>query len=105
MRLKPEMKLRLLWESSGYMARVEYEYRFNPTRRWRFDFALPSKKVAVEAEGGHWQIGRHQRPIGFKNDCEKYNNAALLGWVVFRLTSDMITEEWIDNIINFCKTR
>tara|TARA_R110002126_G_scaffold288065_2_gene441348 strand:+ start:900 stop:1049 length:150 start_codon:yes stop_codon:yes gene_type:complete len=26
----------------------EAEYRFHPTRRWRFDFARPDKKLAVE---------------------------------------------------------
>ncbi len=28
------------------------EYRFHRERRWRFDFAWPDYKVAVEVEGG-----------------------------------------------------
>lgn len=28
------------------------EYRFHPTRKWRFDFAIPHIKVAIEIEGG-----------------------------------------------------
>lgn len=66
------------------------EYRFSPYRRWRFDFAWIEIKLAVEVEGGIWNGGRHLRPTGFKGDIEKYNNAALLGWTILRVTSDMI---------------
>ena len=52
------------------------EYRFHPTRKWRFDAAFPSEKVAVEIEGGVWKYGRHNRASGFLNDMEKYNEAA-----------------------------
>jgi len=66
------------------------EFRFHPVRRWRFDFCWPEYMIAVEAEGGKWVQGRHQRPDGFEKDCEKYNAAAALGWRVFRFTADMI---------------
>lgn len=56
------------------------EYRFHPVRRWRFDFAWPAEKLAVEIEGR----GRHQTFVGFRNDCEKYNAALQLGWRVLR---------------------
>ena len=52
---------------------VIVEYRFNPDRRWRFDFAWPDKKVAVEMEGGIWIKGRHNRGRGMINDMIKYN--------------------------------
>jgi very-short-patch-repair endonuclease len=68
----------------------ENEYRFHPVRRWRFDFAWPAHKVAVEIEGGRWVMGRHNHPQGFQNDCIKYNAAALLGWRVFRYTPEML---------------
>ncbi len=64
----------------------EREYRFHPTRRWRFDFAWPEKMLAVEIEGGTWSRGRHTRGAGFEADCEKYNAATLLGWRVLRFT-------------------
>ena len=60
------------------------EYRFHPTRKWRFDYAWPTKKVAVEIEGGIWIGGAHVRGKHFLSDCEKYNAAGLLGWRVFR---------------------
>jgi len=60
------------------------EYRFHDKRRWRFDFAWPEQKLAVEIEGGVWTNGRHTRGAGFIADSEKYNTAALLGWKVLR---------------------
>lgn len=62
------------------------EYRFAPPRRWRFDYAWPSRKVAIEVEGGVWIAGRHTRGKGYIRDLEKYNEAALLGWTVLRYT-------------------
>jgi very-short-patch-repair endonuclease len=77
----------------------EREYRFHPTRKWRFDFAWPSRKLAVEIEGGTWVRGRHGSGVGVYNDAEKYNEAALLGWTLLRVTSNMVKDgealEWI----------
>ena len=66
------------------------EYRFDPKRRWRADFAWPDRMLLVEVEGAHWVGGRHTRGSGFDNDCEKYNEAALGGWSVIRVTSTHI---------------
>jgi len=71
---------------------LEKEYRFHPKRKWRFDRALPKKLIAIEIEGGIYSGGRHIRGKGFTGDCEKYNQAALLGWRVFRFTSDMFND-------------
>jgi len=68
----------------------EREYYFHPSRKWRFDFAWPALMIAVEVEGGVWSGGRHTRGKGFVEDCIKYNEAALLGWTVFRCTTDMV---------------
>jgi very-short-patch-repair endonuclease len=65
---------------------VELEWRFHDTRKWRFDLALPEHKIALEVEGGTWISGRHNRPVGYAKDMEKYNEAALLGWRVLRCT-------------------
>lgn len=66
------------------------EYRFYKARKWRFDYALPLYKIAIEVEGGVWTQGRHTRPQGFLSDMQKYNTAALLGWRVFRTTPDKL---------------
>lgn len=68
----------------------EQEYRFHSKRKWRFDFAYPRKKIAIEVEGGTWSKGRHTRGQGFEDDCEKYNEAVMLGWKVLRYTGKMI---------------
>lgn len=64
------------------------EFKFHPTRKWRFDYAIPAHKIAIEVEGGVWTGGRHTSPKGFLNDMEKYNTATLMGWRVFRTTPD-----------------
>jgi hypothetical protein len=69
---------------------AQREYRFHPKRQWKFDFAWPHAMIAVEIEGGTYSGGRHVRPEGYKRDCIKYNHSALLGWRVFRFTSDMV---------------
>lgn len=69
------------------------EYRFAPPRRFRFDYALPAIRLAVEIEGGTWRGGRHVRPATYAKDCEKYNLATALGWRVFRLTVEMVRDE------------
>lgn len=69
----------------------ETEFRFHDKRRWRFDFAYPDKKIAIEVEGGTWTNGRHTRGSGFERDCEKYNSAAAMGWFVFRFTGKMVS--------------
>ncbi|MFH1635532.1 MAG: hypothetical protein ABIG63_16195 [Chloroflexota bacterium] len=72
----------------------EREYRFHPTRRWRFDLAWPDENMlAVECEGGIWVNGRHSRGAGFINDCEKYAEATLLGWRIYRIPSPWITRD------------
>lgn len=79
--------------------RLAIEYRFHPERRWRFDIAVPEYRVAFEVEGGSWMGGKHVNPIGFAKDCEKYNTALAMGWKVFRLVPQMITEENIIDLL------
>ena len=66
---------------------VVTEYRFHPTRKWRFDYALPDTKIAFEFEGGVFIQGRHSRGTGLSEDAVKYNTAQLMGWRVFRFTA------------------
>lgn len=69
------------------------EHRFHPDRKWRFDYAWPAVKVALEVEGGIWTRGRHTRPKGFLADIEKYNAAAVMGWRVLRCTPETLVSE------------
>ena len=76
----------------------ETEYRFCDARRWRFDYAWPEQKIAVEQEGGAWSYGRHNRGSGFIKDCEKYNNAVLSGWRVLRYAPEQMTNGAIEDL-------
>ncbi len=66
------------------------EYRFHPVRKWRFDYAIPALKIAVECDGGVWTHGRHVRPTGYIKDMEKFNAAAEAGWVVLKFTPQQL---------------
>lgn len=77
--------------SAGLPAPV-LEHRFAPPRKWRFDKCWPDRRIALELEGGTWHQGRHQRPVGFENDCVKYTEAAIRGWTVIRATKQMVED-------------
>ena len=66
----------------------EFEHKFHPTRKWRFDMAFMKDKVAVEVEGAIWVQGRHTRGSGFAKDMEKYNEATFYGWKVLRFSTN-----------------
>lgn len=67
------------------------EYRFHSVRDWRFDFAHPDLKLAIECEGlTHDGKGRHQNVEGMTEDCRKYNEAAMWGWIVLRFSQPMV---------------
>jgi len=68
------------------------EYRFAPPWCWRFDYAWPERRLALEIEGGTWTGGRHVRGKGYERDCEKYNAAALASWMVLRVTTAMLKD-------------
>lgn len=75
------------------------QYRFEPLRRWTFDFCWPERKLALEVEGGIWTKGRHTRGKGYEKDCEKYNHAALLGFRVLRVTTGMVKDGRALNVV------
>lgn len=83
---------------------IEIEWAFHDKRMWRFDFAVPHQKLAIEIEGGIWVRGRHTRGKGFLEDCRKYAEATVLGWTVFRFPTEMvlngesqaILKRWLD---------
>lgn len=76
----------------------EREFRFCRQRRFRFDFAMPDLKIAVEIDGR----GRHQTVSGVRLDCEKGNLAIRLGWKVFHFpATDMKRRnKWGDRVLD-----
>ena len=88
---------------------VVKEYRFHDTRKWRFDYAFPDQRVAVEVDGAVWSQGRHNRPVGYIADMEKLNTAASMGWLVLRITTDdrffISTRELIEATLKYSAAR
>jgi hypothetical protein len=68
------------------------EYRFHPTRKWRFDFAWPAEKVGLEINGGVFTAGRHVRGEALLKEYEKLNEAAAHGWRVLFVTPKQLGE-------------
>jgi len=69
------------------------EFNFHRDRGWRFDWAHPGSKAAIELQGGVYTQGRHTRGQGYERDAEKLNAAQLLGWKVFYVTSGMLRRD------------
>lgn len=63
------------------------QFDFHGARRWRFDFAAPAIKVAVEVEGAAHRI-RERWMAGL----ERQRYEAAFGWKVFRFTPNQIRE-------------
>ena len=68
----------------------EREYVFAKPRKWRFDFAWPEQRVAVEVNGGRYAFagGRHSS----EGDLEKMRKAAAMGWVVLPCSPQTLQE-------------
>jgi len=66
------------------------EYVF---RKYRFDFAWPYLKIAVEVDGGTFmKDGGHARGIRYQKDCLKNNLAQAEGWVVLRVDREIVLD-------------
>ena len=62
------------------------EYKFLKDRKFRADFAVPALKILVEYEGVVSAKSRHTTITGYSTDCDKYNLAQVMGFVVVRFT-------------------
>lgn len=71
------------------MPEPEHEHKFATARKWHFDRAWVAQRVAVEVDGGQWvkNGGRHNRDA----DRVKLNEAAGMGWLVFRFSHEMLS--------------
>lgn len=82
------------------------ELVFHPTRKWRFDLAWilsNAPPLAVECHGGIYIHGGHTRGAHFESDCEKMNEAVVLGWRVLAVTRKQIESgqaiTWIEKLL------
>ena len=104
---KDKEKLEFLLRAHGIDFRKEYQ--FYSDRRWRFDYAIIDKKIAIEYDGGTFmRKSGHNTGTGIEKDIIKHNVAHLLGWRVFRVTGALFTErgkygQYINNLIRLIK--
>lgn len=82
---KAKAKMELVLQHSGL--EYEKEFVFAKPRRFRFDYAIPSIKLAIEYEGIVSGKSRHTSITGYTNDTNKYNLATKNGWSVLRYTA------------------
>ena len=69
------------------------EYKFHPVRKWRVDFCWIELRIVFESEGGLFAAKSGHRTLdGIRRDMEKYNEAARLGFRVFRFTPEEFTD-------------
>jgi len=87
-----EQQFVVAWRCYGNGKQPTREYKFAASigRKFRFDFAWPSAKVAAECDGGQYAFrgGRHATDA----DREKLNYAAVLGWRVLRFSGSMLND-------------
>lgn len=84
------MKVNLLCQLHALAILPLTEYAFHRKRKWRFDYAWPAIKLAVEVQGAVFAQGRHTRGAGYTEDCVKLCEAAILGWRVLYVTTGMV---------------
>ena len=76
-------------------------------KKWRFDFALPERRLLIEIDGGQWQEKGHGYGMKMEDDFEKQNWATIEGWVIVRYCTTMIhgpcAYEFIKIAIDYAK--
>ena len=100
MKLNNQKYITMLVIAKEIPSGLEFEYKFDKVRKWRFDYAYPEYKLAIECNGSVWTQGRHTRGSGFIKDMEKFNAANLQGWHILQYTPNQITE-FIDDVNKF----
>lgn len=74
------------------------EHRFDPTRRWRLDFAWPDRRLACEVDGEVHRIKER-----FHADIEKHAALVLAGWTLLRVDGRAIREgiavKWLTSLL------
>lgn len=80
------LELNLQYWANEKSVELAQEYKFCEERKWRFDWAFPALKIAVEYNGIMSKKSRHTTVTGYSKDMEKINAAQSLGWKVLQYT-------------------
>lgn len=91
------------FKQAGLIESYETEYRFDNVRMFRFDWAIPSRMIAIEYNGLIYQNSKnttgksgHQTVGGIKADNEKSNLAVTQGWRILVYTAMNYKECYTD---------
>ena len=95
----PSHHIFLAWLTANKIPAPVLEHRVSTERKWRFDMAWPCLRIAMEIEGGVWRGGRHVTGRGYLADMEKYNAAALGGWMLLRVTPENLLSSATLNLL------
>jgi very-short-patch-repair endonuclease len=88
---------RIIEKETGIL--IDKEVQFHSKRKFKFDYAIPELKIAIEQEGGVYTKQAHGSVTGILRDIEKYTLAASCGWVILRfLPNQMLTDYAFDTI-------
>jgi hypothetical protein len=99
-----EAKFDKVWRQIGGR-KLESEVLLVPGRKWRYDRVDPESMVVAELHGGIWVKGRHTSGSGFSADRRKMNAAQELGYLVYELTPQDVTPEYLRRIKSFMESR
>lgn len=71
-----------------------------------FDFHVIGTRVLIEVQGGtgyNTQMSAHKSSTGMKRDCTKINKAQALGYICFAVTTGMVTQVYIKELIRYVR--
>jgi very-short-patch-repair endonuclease len=91
-----EKRFLLYWKKTGIP--IATQYPFHPTRQFRFDFAFPERKIAIEIQG--YGMG-HASYVSMAKDYERHNEATQLGWSIYYFMGIHIKEEAVHKTIDY----
>lgn len=76
------------------------------SRMLPFDFHVIGTRVLIEVQGGtgyNTQMSAHKSATGMKRDCTKINKAQALGYICFAVTTGMVTQVYIKELIHYVR--
>ena len=77
---------------------IEYEYRFLPDRKFRFDVYVPELRLGIECNGGRYKFG-HRSYRDTDKDNEKRNLAEMHGFRMLEFTNERIEDGYAKSFL------
>ncbi|MFM7369383.1 MAG: hypothetical protein ACKO2Z_16655, partial [Sphaerospermopsis kisseleviana] len=88
-----EYQFAVCWIQQYPSIDLHTQHRFYLKRRYTLDFAHLPSLTGIEIQGGTWcQNMGHSTGKGIRNDIEKIQLAASLGWSVIQIASDHVCD-------------